>query len=402
MQNSGKYKVNPLWMANDELTDLMNQAAHGIINPKLAELRERASSSTATGSSGYLTTLFALADEPPTLDAALGVHSRQSQRGSGLTSERNASPSLVHALKSLIERSDPSSILHIGCGWGDLLLQLMESTGGAHVTAVDESDELLDFGRLIDRDNRIEWISADLLDVEQIPTGKFDFVLVTPELGRQEDKYHRMEILNPVTGELASVSDRKSFITSIAAASQISSEGLACIVVPSVFTSSDRKLSAFEILPKLGLSVSGLFHIPSHRTSASSGFDWDLLVLTRAKSKISFVGMLTTSNMDFNEKVLNRYFSTDSTGSIQTGRQVSVNKPYDFRSEFALERVKERAKRTGLKAVPLREIATDVSKVRRSEISSIELSGQEVFVPEFLGSKAVKDLDTDLPYNPST
>lgn len=92
---------------------------------------------------------------------------------------------------------DGSKILDAGCGWGRLLLGVLEKFNGLNVTALDFQEAAIERGQKLigneSRDNKIQWVQGDIqkLDFED---NHFDAIysarvfqhLNNPEIGAKE------------------------------------------------------------------------------------------------------------------------------------------------------------------------------------------------------------------------
>jgi len=85
-----------------------------------------------------------------------------------------------------VERVSPGErVLDIGCGKGELAFDLV-TRAGASVVGVDNSSFHLGFARSTFRDDRLEFVEADVL--EHIPGGRFDVVVLSNVLEHVDDR----------------------------------------------------------------------------------------------------------------------------------------------------------------------------------------------------------------------
>lgn len=84
-----------------------------------------------------------------------------------------------HELVARIRTPSPRRVLDLGCGPGELTLQLAHRWPGAHVIGLDSSPEMLERARALDVDGRVEWAQARAEDWVDAARGEPFDVIVT-------------------------------------------------------------------------------------------------------------------------------------------------------------------------------------------------------------------------------
>ncbi|MFF6777163.1 SAM-dependent methyltransferase [Streptomyces sp. NPDC012637] len=100
------------------------------------------------------------ADQPPTLGAGLTFH--------GPLSEARAA-----RLIGRLAATGPATVLDIGCGWGELLLRVLDAAPGAKGTGIDINGADLELGRRLAADRglaeRVEYVEESALGTTRGP-----------------------------------------------------------------------------------------------------------------------------------------------------------------------------------------------------------------------------------------
>ncbi|MBW8732017.1 MAG: methyltransferase domain-containing protein [Terrabacter sp.] len=78
-----------------------------------------------------------------------------------------------------VDADDPTLVVDLGCGPGDLTLGLAQRWPDARIIGVDSSPEMLERARALDADDRVEWVEASAEDWDPTESGGPVDVLVT-------------------------------------------------------------------------------------------------------------------------------------------------------------------------------------------------------------------------------
>ncbi|MFJ7070345.1 SAM-dependent methyltransferase [Streptomyces sp. NPDC101115] len=113
-----------------------------------------------TETSSAANPLTTAADQPPTLGAGLTFH--------GPLSEARAA-----RLIDRLAATGPATVLDIGCGWGELLLRVLDAAPGAKGTGIDINGADLELGRRLAADRglaeRVEYVEESALGTTRGP-----------------------------------------------------------------------------------------------------------------------------------------------------------------------------------------------------------------------------------------
>ncbi|GGL34947.1 methyltransferase domain-containing protein [Phycicoccus endophyticus] len=82
-------------------------------------------------------------------------------------------------LLARVDAAEPRLVVDLGCGHGPATLALAERWPRARVVGVDAAEPMLDAARALDRQGRVEWVSADLRSWDPASLGEAPDVVVT-------------------------------------------------------------------------------------------------------------------------------------------------------------------------------------------------------------------------------
>lgn len=85
----------------------------------------------------------------------------------------------LHDLIAQVGASEPEVVVDLGCGNGPATMTLAQRWPSARIVGVDNSEEMLEAARELDRQGRVEWVLADLADWDPASLGQAPDVIVT-------------------------------------------------------------------------------------------------------------------------------------------------------------------------------------------------------------------------------
>jgi hypothetical protein len=277
-------------------------------------------------------------------------------------------------------------------GPGVLVAALAAAGIAARIVARDPSPENAEISQMIDNSGSVEWQTANPSETggwDLMGTGPPDLVVCAPPWGLPV----ATASLSGVEGA-TSVSESLGYLVTLEAASQLSADGEAILILPDGVLFGGKPRGFRNVLDKLGLSLSAVVSLPpqGRMTSVSNS----LVSLTKQSHSDLFVGRAFLAAED---AALIENLRLRRTGS--TAESGALTEAASFQSwwTFNLDRQVAAEKPEGQSAHRLDQIAAQIALGDRTATGGFEARDNAFYLPMIGNSPAVTSL-ADLRIKP--
>jgi len=281
---------------------------------------------------------------------------------SGTNSEFLSTTEIAMFMARLGAVGGGNSVLDPACGAGLLLSLAAEEIGASIIHGIEITETVSELARLLNPEPAIILTGNSLKN--QFPLApEYDCIISEPPFGaRLCERFIASgseQVLTDVGDALLSWS-----------ASKLSPKGRAVFLLP-VTCLSPRGDKLWKSLSEQGIHIQALIHVPS-----------GLLKATKLESYIAVVGPVPREQVfvaqygadkDLQQQILKNFECHQEGKQPAQGRLVKKNGFLGFKALSASERLRERARRSGLKPVAMKDLVIqfDVLNSASSEIASV-------------------------------
>jgi hypothetical protein len=282
----------------------------------------------------------------------------------------------------------PKSVLDPNAGVGSTLIPVVSGTGIPSATGISRSASDIEIARLMGGHTPINWILAPTSTGLQ-SLGEYDLIISCPPLGLLS------QMITIDNAGNRTIETLDSGTTALLASSQhLSTSGVGVFLLSNGFPFEQSEASVRDALPKAGLHINSVVSLPA---GTFTGVPLNIVVLSRTKTPDLFVGQLTP-DAD-HRPLLSNLLKRRAGASLALGRLVRADEFKSFQTLQARDEEERLAQRTGLKAVPLREVVEAVNLGKQTDDGGFENLPNCVYVPLIGTGPAVASL-SDLQIKP--
>lgn len=290
---------------------------------------------------------------------------------------------LIAALGKGSRRSalDPRS------GTGVLLLSILESDVASVATGIEPNESGIRVSRVLDKEQKGNWILGDALDVLPGIDEKYDIILSLPPLGMP----NAVRVING-TKVHASLGN----LILLESLRHLSDDGTAAFVVAESFF-SDSNRAVHDAIGSLGTFMNAIIALPEGVFAPHTTVDTTVLLISKTPTDSLFVGRLSTEN---DHKSLVENLRKRRPGAApELGRLVKHAEYRSWKYLSLSEEIEDLGARTKVAAVPLEAIALEINLGKRLEDGGFDPRPNSVYLPMIGTSGATTSL-SDLTIKP--